>query len=406
MSEKTYNNLKGAFLYQMDFISDIGTKCFVCPFIGKTKMTICCYYVTQILVLFTSVQLLLTLFLSDFRNWFAIVYVAPNLGACLMITIKYAKLHMHRDLYSKVLQHFRIDLWDVITDSFEHRIILYGYTKTNMRITKHIYYYTIGLSIVVTISPRLIMYIETNVLGNELRYLYPFDGWYPFDKVQWYYVTYVWESFMTTLVVFIYAFANMIHISLTRYVCMELKILCNVIEGLISSEDVIQLLHGRNLKAIHKSIKKKLKTVIKRHQFLAQVTLELDTVFGDATLLTYVFGSIFVCLTIFTATVVDNFYMSLRYFSFFCSLLVEVFFPCIMGQLLIDHSKKLENAIYFTDWTYADIDTKRMLLIFLIRSQKPFRFSAKGYLTMNLCTFSNICSFSYQLFNLLQRTYH
>lgn len=63
--------------------------------------------------------------------------------------------------------------------------------------------------------------------------------------------------------------------------------------------------------------------------------------------------------------------------------------PLIMFYVVFQ-SNKLEKAIYFANWVYADSDTKKMLLIFLMRVQKPFEFSAKGYLNMNLDTFSRV----------------
>ncbi|CAH0581465.1 unnamed protein product [Chrysodeixis includens] len=337
-----------------------------------------------------------------FSDWFEIVNIAPNLGVCLMILIKYKKIHDNKELYDQIFKHFRDDLWETVSDSVEHKRILNRYTQTTKLIMRFEFYYTIGLAIVVDLFPRIIMFYENDILNKEKQYLYPFDGWYPFDKIQWFYAAYLWESFMTNVVIFIFVFVNMLHVSYTRYICMELKILGSTMEGLISKADIKNIKKGRDLENVHYKIKQKLRYVIIKHQFLAKITADLNVVLGDGMLLTYIFGSVFICLTAFTATVVDDLYKSLRYFSFFCSLLVEVFFQCIMGQLLTNHSEKLETAIYFADWVYADESTKKMLLIFLVRAQKPFAFTAKGYLNMNLDTFSGICSLSYQFFNLLR----
>ncbi|XP_075974464.1 odorant receptor 4-like [Anticarsia gemmatalis] len=406
-ADKSYNDLKNDFIYEMDFIANIGTKMFLFPFTNRTKVSTYGYYFTYSLVIFTSIQLSVTLCLTGFADWFEIINIAPNLGVCLMILVKYGKINRNRDLYNAISQHFRLDVWEAISESKEHKRILNQYTQTTRYIVRFAFYYTIVLVAIVVLFPRLIMLYETDIIGKEMQYLYPFDGWYPFDKVQWYYIAYVWESFMTSVIIFLYLFGNMLHMTFTRHICMELKILGETMENLLSEDDVTKI--NGNLKIdldnIHYNIRKKIKFIISKHQFLARITSGLDTVMGDGMLLTYVFGSVFICLTAFTATVVDDLYKSLRYFSFFCSLLVETFFQCIMGQLLINHSEKLERAIYFADWVYADSDTKNMLLILLMRSQKPFSYSANGYLTMNLDTFSGICSLSYQFFNLLRTAY-
>ncbi|CAH1646527.1 unnamed protein product [Spodoptera littoralis] len=404
---KSYDELKQDFLGEMDFISNIGTKMFIYPFIGRSKIITYCFYLTYGLLFLTSAQLIVTLCIIcvESFDWFEIINVAPNIGVCFMILIKYKKINDNKELYNKIFKHFRFDLWDTVFNTEEHKKILNRYTQTTRLILRFEFYYTIGLAVIVDLFPRIIMIYQNDILDKEQQYLYPFDGWYPFDKIEWYNTAYIWESFMTTVVIFIYVFVNMLHISFTRYICFELKILGSTMEDLINEDDVVKIKKGREIAKVHKKISNKLKFIISKHQFLARITSDLDKVLGDGMFLTYMFGSVFICLTAFTATVVDDLYKSMRYFSFFCSLLVEVFFQCIMGQLLIDHSNKLEKAIYFADWVYANNATKKMLLIFLIRSQKPFEFSANGYLTMNLDTFSGICSLSYQFFNLLRTAY-
>ncbi|KAJ8721370.1 hypothetical protein PYW07_002145 [Mythimna separata] len=376
---KTYDDLKQDFLGEMDFISNIGAKFFIYLSKSHSKLSTNGFYFTYGLLFLVTTQLIATLCLICINNfdWFEVINVTPNTGVCMMILVKYVKIHKNKEVYDEIFKHFRFDLWEAIADTTEHKLIL----------------------------NRFIMVYQNNIVGKEKQYLYPFDGWYPFDKQQWYNTAYIWESFMTTVVIFIFVFINILHISFTRYICMELKILGNTMEGLITDDDVVKIKGGKETEQTHYKIKTKLKFIISKHQYLAKIISDLDNVLGDGMFLTYAFGSVFICLTAFTATVVDDLYKSMRYFSFFCSLLLEVFIQCIMGQLLSDHSNKLEKAIYFADWVYADSDTKKMLLIFLMRVQKPFEFSAKGYLNMNLEAFSGICSLSYQFFNLLRTAY-
>ncbi|XP_014363285.2 odorant receptor 67a-like [Papilio machaon] len=136
-----------------------------------------------------------------------------------------------------------------------------------------------------------------------------------------------------------------------------------------------------------------------------EMSASLDKVLGDAMLLNYSLGAIFICLTAYTFTVVEDFYQSVRYFSFFMSLLVESFNQCIVGQVLSDHSENLTESIYSADWPNASQEVKKIMLMFMMRTQKPFKLTANGYLVMNLNTFSAICSTSYQFFNLLRTVY-
>lgn len=266
---KTYDSLKKDFLFEMNYISNIGVKIFIYPFIGRSKISIYCYYIIYGLLILTLAQLFIALFLTGFNDWFEIINIAPNLGVCLMILNKYKKIHDSKDLYDQIFKHFRFDLWEAVSDSAEHKKILYRYTQTTKLIVRFDIYYTMVLAVVVNLFPRIIMFYE-DFLGKEKQYLYPFDGWYPFDKIQWYYTAYLWESFMTAVVICLYSFVNAVHISYTRYICMEMKILGSTMEGLVGNEDVVEIRKGRNIRNTNHNISKKLKFIIAKHQFLAR----------------------------------------------------------------------------------------------------------------------------------------
>ncbi|KAL0881060.1 hypothetical protein ABMA27_002191 [Loxostege sticticalis] len=406
MPEKSYGTVKSNLREELNYINSMGSKIFLYPFSGRSKLVDICYLFVCFLVVVTATQLLTALLVTDLKEWIEIVNVAPNLGVVLMTLLKYTKVHNNQHVYKKIFKHFSDDLWDVVFDSYDHKKIVIRYTAIAKYATRFLFYYSVPLVVFVDSFPRIIMYLENEIIGNENpQYLYPFDGWYPFDKVNWYYTAYLWESFMTFIVVCVYAFSNMIHASYTSFICMELEILGVSIKDLITPDDVTNITNHLKVQEIHSHIKRKLKTIIRRHQFLAQLASELNIVLGDMMLLNYIFGSVFITLTIFTATVVDNMYKSLRYFFMFCSLIVEIFFNCMIGQVLSNHSEQLTDAIYSADWPFADNETKVMLLILMRRTQKPFEYTANGYLAMNLNSFSGVCSMSYQLFNLIRTAY-
>ncbi|XP_013175463.1 PREDICTED: putative odorant receptor 92a [Papilio xuthus] len=399
-------NIRQPILNELEFLRTIGSKIFLFPFIGRTKYQIFGFYTIKLLVICTTAQLFLTLCHTGFRDIFEIINIAPNLGVCAISAIKYTKIHTNRILYDEIFCHFKDELWDIVSiHSNAHIKVLKKYKFISMIVNRFIFYYSIPLIIVVNSFPYLVMTYENRVLGEDLHYLYPFDGWYPFDKVKWYWGAYIWESTMTALVVCVYLFSNMMQATYILFICMELKILGHSLEELISTEDVTTLKKGRHLNDIHKTVLYQLKIIIRRHHRLATISASLDKVLGDAMLLNYSLGAIFICLTAYTFTVVEDFYQSVRYFSFFMSLLVESFNQCIVGQVLSDHSEDLTESIYSADWPNASQEVKKIMLMFMMRTQKPFKLTANGYLVMNLNTFSAICSTSYQFFNLLRTVY-
>ncbi|OWR42067.1 putative odorant receptor OR17 [Danaus plexippus plexippus] len=322
-----------------------------------------------------------------------------------MAVIKYTKLHTYREAYHKLYHHFRYDIWDIVSsNSPSHQKIIKRYKWITKSINRFLFYYSIPLIVFVDSFPYLVMIYENKFNYVTDQYLYPFDGWYPFDRVKWYAAVYVWESCMTAIVVFVYVFSNMIHTSYIAFICMELRILGSCLDEIRNPEDVIGVI-GRTKKDVHNTVIRKLKVIISKHEYLAKTAAKLNLVLGDAMLLNYSLGSIFICLTAFTSTMVDNLYKSLRYFFMCVSLLVEIFNQCVIGQILSDHSVGLSDTIYSWDWTSASPEAKKIILLFIMRTQKPFKLTGNGYIIMNMDTFSRIMSSSYQFFNLLRTIY-
>ncbi|XP_053612663.1 putative odorant receptor 85d [Plodia interpunctella] len=407
MSDATYKLVKHEFILELDYLSYIGRKIFIHPFLNRSKTSVTCYAIITVLISLTALQLFITLCVTALTttNWFELINIAPNLGVVLMTLTKYYKIHQHRSLYEEIFEHYRKDIWTVEMADKDYQNIISQYTKITKIVTRFLFYYCIPLIIVVNSFPRIMMYYEVNVAKKEKEYLLPYDGWYPFDKINWYYIAYLWEGSMTVLVIGIVSISNSIHVAYTYFICMELKVLGQSIENLITVDNVNDLIENIDVRNTLRVINNELKDIARRHQVLAGLSSRLNTVLGDTMLLTYFFGSVFMGLTFFTATVEDNIYKALRYFFMCCSLVVDSFYQCMIGQVLINHSENLAHSIYSADWTYADSNTKSSLLILMIRAQKPFQYTAKGYLSMNLNTFSAICSLSFQLFNLVRRVY-
>ncbi|XP_022124999.2 odorant receptor 13a-like [Pieris rapae] len=388
-------------LSELNFIRYLTTKIFLYPFKGRSKLTMIGYALTIFLVLSTTLQLMITIVSAE---WLVIINTAPNLGVCVISAIKYAKIQMHRERYNQIFLHFYDEMWDVVANSDIHRKTIRYYKKLAMIINRFLLYYSIPLIIVVDSFPYIVMRFEERFFGIK-EYLYPIEVWYPFDKIKFYIAAYVWESCMTAVVVSLYAITNIIHSTYIIFTCMELRILGNCLEELISDEDVDNITKGVNIDEIYKRSLKRIKMIISRHDVLAKQIAALDTILGDAMIINYSLGAVFICLTAFTSTVVSNFYKRVRY-SFMClSLLVECFNQCFMGQIISDSSKNLTNSIYSSNWPYASPETKTIMLMFIMRTQKPFELTAKGYTVMNMHTFSRICSTSFQLFNLLRTIY-
>lgn len=265
------NDLRNEILLELSFLKTIVTKIFLCPFIGRTRPQMIGYYVTCVLMLCTIIQLSLTLITDGSKHWLEIVNVAPNLGVIIMAFIKYMRIHEYRDLYQEIFHHFQHDIWKIIiTESKEHQKIVKNYKWLVKAINRFMVYYTLPLALIVDSFPYLFMLYEKKMNGVTSECLYPYDAWYPFDKVKWFAAAYIWESFMTATVIAVFAISDVIHASYIGFICMELRILGNCLEGMLSPDDVSKIHKRRDANEVHQVVVRKLKIIIARHNFLAK----------------------------------------------------------------------------------------------------------------------------------------
>ncbi|CAG9119404.1 unnamed protein product [Plutella xylostella] len=400
------STLKKNFHTEITFLNYVASKLFLHPRTeGKgNNRNFYGYHLIYSLVWLAIIQLSITLYLYGLKNLIAFTTVAPNVGVCMISALKYSIIYNNKPYYDRFFKHYGEDIWQTIPESKENAKVISKYTFISKVINRVFVCYSLPLVLYVDSFPWLIMKFQTKFLGKEKQLLYPFDGWYPFDKTVWYFAAYSWESLMTGIVVMIYMYSDMINIFSVTSICMEFRILGISLKNLVSDED-IQQMKGKDAEQVNRRIKNDLKTILAKHDVLAGMCKELDQLLGNTMFANYTSGCGFICLTAFTFTVVDDFYQSIRCFFFFLSLLAAVLDHCIIGQIISDHSMQLADAIYSSNWTHADQSTKRTLLILLMRTQKPFELTAKGFVTMDLNTFTDIMSTSYQFFNLLRTCY-
>lgn len=257
----------------LESILNYNSKFFLIPFINRSKITLFGFYATCFLVFLTCIQLIFTLCHTGFSDLMVVIDTAPNIGATLMSALRYMKIHTNRKLYSRIFEHFRDSFWNLLPEHAKDNVkILKKYLKTLQMIHKMMYGITILLIIVVDSFPWLIMVYEQKILKKDVKHLYPFDAWYPFDKVKWYSIAYIWESIMTAIVVCLYSVTNLIHLSYITYICMELKLLGCWLEGLISPNEITLTKEVTEQKA-HKRIHLKFNMITKRYNFLYEYVL-------------------------------------------------------------------------------------------------------------------------------------
>ncbi|KAG5321699.1 OR46A protein, partial [Acromyrmex heyeri] len=84
-------------------------------------------------------------------------------------------------------------------------------------------------------------------------------------------------------------------------------------------------------------------------------------------------------------------------------MFVQIFVYCWSGNEVMLKSMSIADAIYNTNWPLLSINEKRGLLMIMIRSTIPVKFTSSFLITLSLQSYSNILKTSYSAFSVLQK---
>ncbi|XP_070504669.1 odorant receptor 4-like [Chironomus tepperi] len=150
---------------------------------------------------------------------------------------------------------------------------------------------------------------------------------------------------------------------------------------------------------------KVLKKLVKIHQELIEISEILEEIFSPI-LLINAFGSISsLCTACFLAVTGISGYFIAKYFMFPIVLPLQAFFQCYFAQKLIDSSTMIATSAYKTDWYESSVKTQRLILLIMVRAQKPQTVTAFKFFDVSIETFQWIISTSYSYFSILQGMY-
>ncbi|XP_012231789.2 odorant receptor Or2-like isoform X1 [Linepithema humile] len=93
----------------------------------------------------------------------------------------------------------------------------------------------------------------------------------------------------------------------------------------------------------------------------------------------------------------------LHHISYLNGLIINVFFENWQGQKIIDSSEKVFDSPYNAEWYSMPIETRKLLVIIIMKSEKPLTLSAANKLiVMSYVTFNAMMRMSMSYFTLLR----
>ncbi|XP_017135468.1 odorant receptor 94b-like isoform X1 [Drosophila miranda] len=192
-------------------------------------------------------------------------------------------------------------------------------------------------------------------------------------------------------------------------ICMHLKILNMAF-------DVLQRQVDPNIWMV---------SIVKYHSVLINLRQRLEQIYRLPVLFQFVSSLLVVAMTAFQAIVGDGSGSSVLIYFLFSGVMCQIFLYCWFGNEVFEQVHSHDTHIYSFRWVYSpyfqsktlstsafgcnwhefDAQFKRTLLIFMINADRPFLFTAGGFMGLTLTSFANILGKSYSIVAVLRHMY-
>ncbi|XP_014480183.1 PREDICTED: uncharacterized protein LOC106747303 [Dinoponera quadriceps] len=228
----------------------------------------------------------------------------------------------------------------------------------------------------------------------------PFKTYMPYSIFGWYlylatYLQHVAAIFYGVLLNV--SFDSLVY-GFTLHACGQIELLCHRLSEIFKDcLDADQYRIKSNRAAV-------IGECVRHHLRVHELVRRIQSLFVWTVTVLFIFSMVTLCTSIFQMS--KKKLLSVGFLSlvlYLGCMLYQVFFYCWYGNELRLKSKRIANAIYFSNWTMATPQERRSLVLIMINSQKGFVLSYHGIFSLCLDTFTWIFNTSYSAFNLLQQ---
>nr|QZH55114.1 odorant receptor 18 [Achelura yunnanensis] len=334
--------------------------------------------------------------LTERRGLVEFTYVVPCIAECLLGTcksyfvIKYAH-HVHDiiNTLKKVQTDVETEEFTEETKNFVNKTVLY----LNKLVSFFFGFYSLLISSfgVGPLTITATKYFKHGVTQLELPFLisYPFNAR---DIRIWPFV-FLHQLWAGNMAVMALMCSDLLYYVFCTYIFIQFHLLHKQLENLKVSMFLEEGMSSHFLK------------LVKRHKEIIRCVELVEVIYTKSTLLNMITSSLLICLTGFDVMVIKDLALLLPFLGFLSAGLMQIYFLCYYGDLIMRSSELISEALYNSQWYSGNIRIKKELILMMMRSQKPCRLTAFGFADVDLETYKKILSTSWSYFALLNTMY-
>ncbi|XP_012059521.1 PREDICTED: putative odorant receptor 71a [Atta cephalotes] len=203
-------------------------------------------------------------------------------------------------------------------------------------------------------------------------------------------------------------FATMINVGTETLVfglilqtCAQFEILENRLHKLIINKTVKYLEHASCLLNENKA---DLSECICHHLSIYKYAKAVNVTFNQVLFVQFFSSILVLCTSVYYLSIhIKNLSATASFLAYTICMFVQIYFYCWSGNEVIFKSTSIADAIYNMNWPLLSINEKKGLLMIMIRSTIPVKFTSSFLITLSLQSYSNVLKTSYSAFSVLQK---
>ncbi|XP_012059526.1 PREDICTED: odorant receptor Or1-like [Atta cephalotes] len=188
---------------------------------------------------------------------------------------------------------------------------------------------------------------------------------------------------------------------LILHTCAQLKIFESRLHKLIINRTIRYL---ENTFSPSNKNKIGISECIRHHLSIYKYAKTVNIVFNQVLFVQFFASILVLCTSVYYLSIhITELSGTATFLVYTIGMFVQIYIYCWSGNEVILKSMSVGDAIYYMDWPLLSINEKKELLMVMIRSTIPIKFTSSFLITLSLQSYSNILKTSYSAFNVLQK---
>nr|WQS23362.1 odorant receptor 8 [Diaphania glauculalis] len=269
------------------------------------------------------------------------------------------------------------------------------------RVIKVLNVFNCLMIVVFDLSPILIIGVRYYRTG-ELKLMLPILDIYPFDafNLKYWPFAYIHQIWSESVCLLDICASDYFFFICCTHIRIQFRLIQHHFQETISV---------KSISAVdtidHADVRAKFRDLVIWHQEIIRSANMLEGVYSKSNLFNFTASSLIICLAGFNVTTIDNKAFVMTFIIFLFMGMLQVFFLCLFGDILMSSSNDVSTSVYNSRWYLCDVKIGRDVLLVQKRSQNPCKVTAAGFADVNLKAFMKILSSAWSYFALLQTVY-